>query len=59
MSIIIDADILDIGKVIKVNKKFLTIERGRFIIEIFMMEMVERFFLILIKIHMASFSLTM
>jgi len=44
MSIIIDADILDIGKVIKVNKKFLTIERGRFIIEIFMMEMVERFF---------------
>lgn len=44
MSIIIDADILDVGKVVKVNKEFLAIERGRFIIEIFMMEMVERFF---------------
>lgn len=30
MSIIIDADVLDVSKVVKINKEFLTIERGRF-----------------------------
>lgn len=43
MSVIIDTDVFDIGKIIKVDEKNLPIKRSRFIVEIFMMEMIERF----------------
>lgn len=59
MCIIINADIFDIGQIIKVNKEDLSIERSRIIVEIFMMKMVKRFLFYWYWVHMASFYLTM
>lgn len=58
MRIIIDTDVLDVGEIVEINTKHLCIKWGRFVVKIFMMEVIEGFFYLLDKLHTASFSLT-
>jgi hypothetical protein len=43
MGVIVDTDVLDIRQIVEVNVKDLSHERGSLVVEIFVMEMVERF----------------
>ncbi len=43
MSVIIDANVLNISEVVKIDKKYLSHKWCRLIIKIFMMKMVKRF----------------
>lgn len=58
MRIVIDSDILDVGEIVEIHAKHLCIKWRRFVVKIFMMEVIEGFFNLLDKLHTASFYLT-
>lgn len=41
MGVVIDADVLDVGQVVKVDEEHLAHERRRVVVEVFMVEVVE------------------
>lgn len=58
MGVIVDTDVLDICKIVEVNVKDLSHERGCLVVEIFVMEVVEGFW-VKSNVQMASFYRTM
>ncbi len=58
MSVIVDADVLDVGEVVEVNVEDLGHEGGWLVVEVFVVEVVERFW-VKSNVQMASFYRTM